>query len=86
MDNLFALSRQVLVTDGVRGIGRGILLRSARAGASVLANYMHNQQAADDLKATAEREGLRTQFCRADVTRTRGLEQTHELRHLLCNR
>jgi len=75
MDNLFALSGRVLVTGGTRGIGRAISLRFAKAGASVIANYVRNQKAADDLKAAADREGLRIQLCRADVTTPQGIEQ-----------
>jgi len=75
MDNLFALSGRVLVTGGTRGIGRAISLRFAKAGASVIANYVRNQKTADDLKASADREGLRIQLCRADVTTPQGIEQ-----------
>jgi enoyl-[acyl-carrier protein] reductase III len=75
MENLFTLSGGVLVTGGTRGIGRAISLRFARAGASVIASYVRNQKAADDLKATADREGLPIQLCRADVTSPQGLEQ-----------
>jgi enoyl-[acyl-carrier protein] reductase III len=75
MENLFALSGGVLVTGGTRGIGRAISLRFARAGASVVANYLRNQKAADDLKAMADREGLPILLCRADVTSPQGLEQ-----------
>lgn len=75
MENLFALSGAVLVVGGTRGIGRAVSLRFARAGASVIANYLRDQNAAEDLKASAEREGLRVLLCRADVTTPRGLEQ-----------
>jgi enoyl-[acyl-carrier protein] reductase III len=75
MKNLFALSGGVLVAGGTRGIGRAISLRFAGAGASVIANYVRDQKAADDLKATADREGLPIQLCRADVTTPQGLEQ-----------
>jgi enoyl-[acyl-carrier protein] reductase III len=75
MDNLFALSGRILVTGGTRGIGRAISLRFARAGASVTANYLRNEAAAEELKATAEREGLSIELCRADLTTSRGLEQ-----------
>ena len=70
-----ALSGEVLVTGGTRGIGRAISLRFAKAGASVIANYLRNQKAADELKATADREGLPIQLCRADVTNPEGIEQ-----------
>ncbi len=78
MENLFALSGGVLVTGGTRGIGRAISLRFARAGASVMANYIRNQKAADDLKATADREGLPIQLCRADVTSPEGIQQIEQ--------
>ena len=75
MENLFALSGGVLVVGGTRGIGRAISLRFARAGASVIANYLRDQKAAEDLKASVEQEGLHIVLCRADVTTPRGLEQ-----------
>jgi enoyl-[acyl-carrier protein] reductase III len=75
MDSPFGLSGGVLVTGGTRGIGRAISLRFAKVGALVIANYVRNQKAADDLKAAADREGLRIQLCRADVTIPQGLEQ-----------
>lgn len=81
MDNLFALSGRILVTGGTRGIGRAISLRFARAGASVTANYLRNQKAADELKATSEREGLPIELCRADLTSLQGLEQIERSIH-----
>jgi len=78
MENLFALSGSVLVVGGTRGIGRAISLRFAKSGASVIANYVRDQKAAEDLKAAAEREGLRILLCRADVTTPRGLEQIEQ--------
>ncbi len=81
MDNGFALSGRILVTGGTRGIGRAISLRFARAGASVTANYLRNQKAADELKATSEREGLPIQLCRADLTTPQGLEEIEKSIH-----
>jgi enoyl-[acyl-carrier protein] reductase III len=72
---MVALSGRVLITGGTRGIGRAISLRFARAGASVTANYIRNEKAAEDLKAAAEQEGLRIELCRADLTSPKGLEQ-----------
>ena len=74
MENPFALSGEVLVTGGTRGIGRAISLRFARAGASVIATYVRDQKAADDLQLTADREKLRIRLCRADATRSEGIE------------
>ncbi len=75
-NDLFSLSgRTILVTGGTRGIGRAITLRFARAGATVVANYLRNEKTAEELKAIATEEGLGIHLCRADLTNDRGLEQ-----------
>jgi NAD(P)-dependent dehydrogenase (short-subunit alcohol dehydrogenase family) len=75
VDNLFSLSgRLILVTGGTRGIGRAISLRLARAGAKVVANYVRNSQAAEEMQQLAEDEGLSVTLCRADLTLKKGLE------------
>lgn len=74
--NLFTLSgKRILVAGGTRGIGKAISLRFARSGAKVIANYLRNEQAAEDLMATAAEEGLAISLCRADLTSERGMEQ-----------
>jgi len=74
--DLFGLrGKSILVAGGTRGIGQAISLRFARAGATVIANYLRNQQAAEDLKAIAAKEGLAISLCRADLTTEKGLEQ-----------
>ena len=75
MNDPYALSGRILITGGTRGIGRAISLHFARAGASVTANYLRNQKAADELKAIADREQLSIELCRADLTTPRGVEQ-----------
>jgi enoyl-[acyl-carrier protein] reductase III len=75
MNDLFSLQdKRVLVTGGTRGVGRAISLQFARAGASVLANYVRNQSAADTLLADAEREAIAIQVVRADLTNPAGIE------------
>ena len=75
-NDLFSLcDKTILVTGGTRGIGQAISLRFARAGATVIANYLRNEQAAEHLKAIATEEGLAIALCRADLTNERGLEQ-----------
>jgi NAD(P)-dependent dehydrogenase (short-subunit alcohol dehydrogenase family) len=75
-DNLFCLrNKVVLVTGGTRGIGLAISLCFARAGATIIANYLRNEQAAEQLKAIAAEERLAVSFCRADLTTEKGLEQ-----------
>jgi enoyl-[acyl-carrier protein] reductase III len=75
-NNLFSLSKKtILVTGGTRGIGQAISLRFARAGATVVANYLRNEEAVGHLKTVAAQEHLAISFCRADLTSERGLEQ-----------
>lgn len=75
-NDLFSLSRKtILITGGTRGIGRAISLRFARAGATVIANYLRDEKSAEQLKATVREEGSSLTLCRADLTNQRGLEQ-----------
>jgi enoyl-[acyl-carrier protein] reductase III len=71
----FPLSGAFLVTGGTRGIGRAISIELARGGADVIANYLRNEAAADELKAIAEAEKLSVYLCRADLTTLEGLEK-----------
>jgi enoyl-[acyl-carrier protein] reductase III len=64
-----------VVTGGTRGIGRAISLRLARAGASVIANYVRDEAAASQLKALADQEQLRLEVCRADLSMPKGPPQ-----------
>jgi len=79
MNSPFSLQdRNVLVTGGTRGIGQAISLQFARAGATVLANYVRGQIAAEALLAQAQREHLRITVCRADLTAAKGLDDLEE--------
>src|SRR5512141_1013056 len=79
MIDSFSLKRKcILVAGGTRGIGRAISLQFARSGASVVANFVRNQGAADQLKLVAEQEGLKIDLCRADLTSAKGLEQIEQ--------
>ena len=70
--------KNVLVTGGTRGIGHAISLQFARAGATVIANYVRGQKAADALLAQAQQENLSLTLCRADLTIAKGLESVEE--------
>lgn len=74
MNQAFSLEgKNLLVTGGTRGIGRAVSLQSARAGASVIANYVRGQKAADALFAQAQQEHLHLSLCRADLTIANGI-------------
>lgn len=66
--------KNILVTGGTRGIGRAMSLQFARAGATVIANYVRGQQAAESLFAQAKEEQLQLTLCRADLTIDKGLD------------
>ena len=80
MSQAFSLQgKNLLVTGGTRGIGRAVSLQFARAGATVVANYVRGQQSADSLLAQAQQEDLRLKVCRADLTVAKGLESVEEI-------
>lgn len=66
--------KNILVTGGTRGIGRAMSLQFARAGATVISNYVRGQKAAESLHVQAEEEQLRVILCRADLTSDKGLD------------
>ena len=73
-NELFSLGgKTILVTGGTRGIGRAISLRFARSGANVIAIYIRNANAAQEMSALAAAEGLTITLCRADLTQPNGL-------------
>jgi NAD(P)-dependent dehydrogenase (short-subunit alcohol dehydrogenase family) len=69
----FELRGTFVVTGGTRGIGRAISERFARSGAQIIANYVRNEKAAQELQSSAAQEGLPITICRADLTTTDGL-------------
>jgi len=72
----FSLRGQyALVVGGTRGIGRAISLEYARAGAHVIANYVRERGAADELAAIAEGEKIAIETLRADVSSDKGREE-----------
>ena len=75
MNDLFSLKgKQALITGGTRGIGRAISARFVAAGASVIANYVRDEKAAQSLRDQVEAEGSRITLCRADITGPKGVE------------
>ncbi|MEV8596275.1 glucose 1-dehydrogenase [Streptomyces sp. NPDC052012] len=49
--------KTAVVTGGSRGIGRAVVLRLVRDGASVVFNFARNRDAADEVVRQAEKEG-----------------------------
>lgn len=79
MSHGFSLEGKILlVTGGTRGIGRAVSLQLARAGATVIANYVRGQKAADALLAQAQEENLQLRLCRGDLTLANGLAAVEE--------
>jgi glucose 1-dehydrogenase len=58
-----------LITGADSGIGKGVALAMARAGARVLINFVHNHDAADEVVKTIKDEGGEAFAHQADVSR-----------------
>src|SRR5579875_3347493 len=57
-----------IITGSDSGIGRGIALQFAGEGATVVVNYAHNQQKAEEVRQTIEQAGGRCIVLQADVS------------------
>ena len=56
-----------LITGGARGIGRGIALKLAQAGADVIVNYLEREDAAHEVSDWVRGMGRRIMLAKADV-------------------
>ncbi|MEM9742732.1 MAG: SDR family oxidoreductase [Pseudomonadota bacterium] len=73
--------RRILVTGGTRGIGAAVSLQLAQQGATVIANYVRNQKAADKLLADHPEQAKRIALLRADVSRESGIQKIVDSPH-----
>ncbi|MFD0050107.1 3-oxoacyl-ACP reductase family protein [Actinomycetes bacterium NPDC127524] len=60
--------KNVLVTGSSKGIGRAIALGFASEGANILINYTGNHEEAEEVKAAAEKHGVKALAYFADVS------------------
>jgi len=67
-------SKRVLVAGGTRGLGAAISMQIARLGASVLANYVRNEEAARDFLSACRFASLPVETLRADLASTAGMD------------
>ncbi len=73
------LDRQVaLVTGGSSGIGKGVAIALAKAGADVAVNYRGGKEGADDVVATIQELGRRAVAIQADVSDEASVRQMFE--------
>jgi enoyl-[acyl-carrier protein] reductase III len=70
--------RVALITGGSRGIGRASALRLAEAGASVVINYVTNEQAALDTATAIHAQGGTAAIVKADVSHREDVESMIE--------
>jgi len=59
--------RVALITGGARGIGRGIALKLAQAGADLVINYLEREDAAHEVADWVRGMGRRVMLAKADV-------------------
>ena len=75
MDNHSLEGKVALVTGSSRGIGRAIADRLGNAGASLVINYVNQEDKARDLAAAIEQAGGRSLVVQADVAKAADVER-----------
>jgi len=71
-------NQRVIITGGTRGIGRGISQEFLKAGATVIATYAGNDQAAEDFKKELGDLGEKLDTYKFDVTDTSAVEDFYK--------
>ena len=67
-----------LVTGSSRGIGRAVVERLSREGASVVINYLSSSDTAEEIVATITSDGGTALALQADVSRVEGIRRLFE--------
>jgi 3-oxoacyl-[acyl-carrier protein] reductase len=68
--------KTVLITGGVRGIGRAMTEAAAKAGANVIATYVSNKVLADDFVGGLKSQGFRVHAYKMDVRSSKEVDET----------
>jgi enoyl-[acyl-carrier protein] reductase III len=77
--NLFDVSgKVVLVTGGTRGLGRAISLHLASQGATVIAGYGMNEEAAEKFRAESKAQGHAVTAVRANLMTPSGAQTLYD--------
>ena len=61
-----------IVTGASRGIGRIVAKELSRKGINVVANYNNSEKEAEELKEELEKENIKIDIFKADVTKRNG--------------
>src|SRR5579884_1527420 len=64
----FLDNKVAIVTGSDSGIGRGIAIEFAKEGATVVVNYVHNKQKAEEVQQTIEKNHGKVIVIQADVS------------------
>lgn len=68
--------KYALVTGGSRGIGRAVCQRLASMGSNIIINYTSNDDAAKETAALVEKEGVKAELMKFDVSDKAQVDQT----------
>jgi len=72
-------NKVAMVTGGSRGIGAAASIALARAGASVVVNYAHREEAAAEVISQARAHGAKAIAVRADVARVDDVQRLFDI-------
>lgn len=68
--------KTVLITGGIRGIGRAMTESAARSGALVIATHLTSSDASKDVIGALQSQGLKVHGCRLDVRNSKQVDET----------